>query len=124
MYVLAPPPAPSNVSVKLGDNRVLLGWAVPTIPRVLLTFKVTLKTTVDETVILHDRQNWQFAITEQTCGPYRLEIVVSNIAGRNSTTVTGELQDCSDTKKSYDNGLNLSFQLILITLTCDFIVVY
>ena len=91
MYVLAPPPTPSNVSVVLVNSWLLVDWAVPTLPHVSLTFKLTLNTSADESVIIRNNQSWQLAIAEQACGPYQLEIEASNIAGSNSTTVTGRI---------------------------------
>ena len=123
MYVLAPPPAPSNINVVVVNKRVIVTWVVPKVLRVPLTFKVTLKTTVDAMAVIQNRQNWEFQMTEKTCGPYELEVEVSNVAGRDSTTVTGKLQDCIEKrKKSVDYGLCLSFPLLLLTLIYDFIV--
>ena len=103
MYVLAPPPAPSDVNAIVISKRLIVTWVVPKVPRVPLTFNVTLKTKVNhtETVILQGTRHWPFNITEQTCGPYQLKVEVSNIAGKDSTTVTGKLQDCSAVRRSH-----------------------
>jgi len=88
---VAPPAAPSNVSVVLVDKQLQVDWEVPIIEHVPLVFEVTLKTTMDQSVTIQDQQSWRFAIMERTCGPYQVEIVVSNVAGRSNATVAGTI---------------------------------
>ena len=123
MYVLAPPSAPYNIKLVIFRELVIVTWEVPKVPRVPLTFKVTLNISGDVMAVIQNKERWEFQMTEKTCGTYELEVEVSNIAGRDSTTVTGKLPEkCSlKEKDSVDYGLCLSFPLLLFTLIYDFI---
>jgi len=118
------PPKPRNIRVVLVDKQLQISWEVPIIEHIPLVFEVTLKTTIEQSVTIQDQQSWKFAITERSCGPYQVEIIVSNEAGRNSTTVTGRVQDCSSLKSSQEGlatlfSLSFFFSIFFLYLICN-----
>ena len=88
---VVPPPSPANVSTDLSGDFLTVNWSVPTVPDVTLKFIVTLKASEEIRVEINDTQRFQFTISEQMCGPFEVEIIVSNLAGTNKTSVTGLL---------------------------------
>ena len=78
------------VIVNLDGDLLRVEWDFPSPVRVTLNFTVILRTAIEERAEVLGNQSYKFPITKQAnCQKFRVEIIASNIAGANETSLDG-----------------------------------